>query len=70
MTWTLAIRDQLAHGPDLHSLYFDDPGVGEPGQFFMMWLPDVGEKPISISGRQDGKLELSVRPLGHLPGLW
>ena len=31
------------------SLYFDQPLVNaEPGQFVMLWLPGVGEKPFSI----------------------
>ncbi|MBX3149709.1 FAD/NAD(P)-binding protein [Candidatus Obscuribacterales bacterium] len=40
-----------------------------PGQFVQLWLPGVGESPISVcSGRTDGTLELCVRKAGRVTG--
>ncbi len=61
---TLAIRRVVEHNPTLKSFYLDDPGAGEPGQFVMLWLPGVDEKPISISHRGNGELELTVKAIG------
>jgi dihydroorotate dehydrogenase electron transfer subunit len=36
-----------------------------PGQFFMVWVPDVGEKPFSFSKVGKETLEITVREVGH-----
>ncbi|MBK7749122.1 MAG: FAD/NAD(P)-binding protein [Candidatus Obscuribacter sp.] len=50
-----------------------------PGQFVELWLPGVGEAPISVcSGKVDNKLQLLVRKVGRVtsalfdlkPGAW
>jgi len=60
---SLRVLDVVQHSPTLKSFYLDDQG-GEPGQFFMVWLPGVDEKPLSVSGRRNGKMELSVKAVG------
>jgi len=38
-----------------------------PGQFVQLWVPGVGESPISVcSGRKGGNLELLVRKVGRV----
>ena len=60
---SLRVLDVVQHSPTLKSFYLDDQG-GEPGQFFMVWLPGVDEKPLSVSGRRNGRMELSVKAVG------
>ncbi|MFW6367400.1 MAG: anaerobic sulfite reductase subunit AsrB, partial [bacterium] len=38
----------------------------EPGQFFQVSVPRVGEAPISASGRGDGWVELTIRNVGRV----
>ncbi len=41
----------------------------QPGQFVQLWVPGVGECPISVcSGRVDGIIELCVRKVGRVTG--
>ena len=45
------------------SLIFNAPMAGvQPGQYVMAWLPEIGEKPFSISG--DDPLALTVADVG------
>jgi len=46
------------------TLVFDHPlHQAQPGQFVMVWLPDVGEKPYSIAG--DDPFSLTVTAVGQ-----
>ena len=42
--------------PDIVRIIFDGEMEAEPGQFLMAWLPDAGERPISISGINPGDI--------------
>lgn len=45
------------------------PGQFVPGQFVMVWVPEVGEIPISVSGvADDGSIELTVKAVGATSG--
>lgn len=63
--WSSPVRRMVEHSAELKSFYVDDAAGGEPGQFVMLWLPGVDQKPISISDRCDGLLELTVKAVGH-----
>jgi NAD(P)H-flavin reductase len=59
-------------GVATYHLGFDDPAVGEtfeyrPGQFNMLYLPGIGDTPISISGHNaaEGTLAHTVRVAGN-----
>lgn len=60
----------LAQENHLFEIRFDDPGelsTCRPGQFIQMWIPGVGEAPISVcSGEVDGGLELCVHRIGRV----
>lgn len=43
---------------------FEYPLNSKPGQFVMLWLPGVGEKPISVSGEKGGKFSVTVCAVG------
>ena len=43
--------DQIRHENDMtSSLIMREPMQSEPGQFLLLWLPGIGEKPFSIAG--------------------
>ena len=46
----------------LRRLVFDKPLKAEPGQFVMLWIPGVGERP--FSAMNDNPLELAVKRMG------
>ena len=48
--------------PRTRTLFLDKPLESQPGQFIMLWLPGVGEKPFSIAGRDP--LTLTVVDVG------
>ena len=41
-------------------------GDVQPGQFFQLSIPKVGEAPISVSGKGDGYIEFTIRKVGNL----
>lgn len=47
---------------DMRRLVFNKPLKSEPGQFVMLWIPGVGEKPFSVMN--DSPLELVVKRIG------
>ncbi|MHA1910102.1 MAG: dihydroorotate dehydrogenase electron transfer subunit [Candidatus Kariarchaeaceae archaeon] len=50
------------------TFYFEGDGLfAEPGQFYMLWLPEVDEKPISacIVDIEEGLIGLSIKKVGH-----
>lgn len=49
---------------DTRTFTLDYPLNSRPGQFVMLWLPGVGEKPVGISGEKGGKFSVSVCAVG------
>jgi dihydroorotate dehydrogenase electron transfer subunit len=54
----------VEHGPETRSLVFPAPFSAQPGQFLMVWLPGIGEKPFSLSELHGGELEITVKAVG------
>jgi len=46
---TFSIVENRAESPWTHTLFFDREIICEPGQFMMVWLPRLGEKPFTLS---------------------
>lgn len=44
---------------------FNTQVVSEPGQFLMIWVPDVDEIPMSISLQDNSSIALTVLPVGE-----
>jgi dihydroorotate dehydrogenase electron transfer subunit len=61
---TFPVRAVVTHHPGYRSLLFDRPFDARPGQFVMLWLPGVDEKPFSISWLDQDRLELTIRAVG------
>lgn len=58
------VRRRIDHNDDNVSLILDYRLDFLPGQFLMIWLPGVNEKPFSIAGQDDDGLWLSIRRRG------
>jgi dihydroorotate dehydrogenase electron transfer subunit len=62
---TFPLLDVVHHAHDLKSLYFPKlPEPVSPGQFYMLWLPGVEEKPFSVSDVLEDRVEITVRGIG------
>ena len=61
---TLLVQRVITHAPDLKSFYVPREVEVTPGQFVLLWLPGVDEKPFSISGISDEFLEITIKAVG------
>jgi dihydroorotate dehydrogenase electron transfer subunit len=61
---TLPIRDVVVHHEGLKSYLFAQTFDVEPGQFVMLWIPGVDEKPFSVSDVRDGQIEITAKAVG------
>jgi dihydroorotate dehydrogenase electron transfer subunit len=46
---SMKVAGAAQENPHVKTLYFDYPLGAKPGQFVMLWIPGVGEKPMSVS---------------------
>ncbi len=60
----LPIESVIKESKAVTSLVFNHPLDSKPGQFVMLWLPRVDEKPISISYNDGKKFVLSISAVG------
>jgi dihydroorotate dehydrogenase electron transfer subunit len=58
------VFDTTAEGPGLKTLAIRHSTPYEPGQFFLLWLPGVDEKPFSLSGHRDEEVRITVKERG------
>lgn len=61
---TYPIKHIIEHKDGLKSFYFDKPFDAKPGQFINLWIPEVDEKPFSISDLTNDLMEISVKAIG------
>ena len=61
---TLPVRDVVVHHEGLKSFLFEQTFDVEPGQFVMLWIPGLDEKPFSVSDVRDGNIEITVKEYG------
>ncbi len=62
---TVKVTRRLVHNDDDISLWLDRKLDFAPGQFLMIWLPGINEKPFSIAGQDDAGLMVSIRRRGE-----
>jgi dihydroorotate dehydrogenase electron transfer subunit len=60
MVGILEVRKET---PSVHTLVLDKKAVIKPGQFYMVWIHDLGEKPYACS-RSAGNVELTIKRTG------
>jgi len=61
MARVLERRDEAA---DLRTLWLERDMAFQPGQFVMVWIPELDEKPYTISALRPGRIALTVRRRG------
>lgn len=61
---TMKVSNAVQENPYVKTLYFDYSLSAKPGQFVMLWLPGIGEKPMSISYCDKEKFGVSVYAAG------
>jgi len=66
MVTVSAVRKESA---DTCTLWLEGALRFTPGQFVMIWLPGVDEKPYSISGEAPGRIAITVRRRGRFSSL-
>lgn len=54
------IEEIIGHSEDIRSFVFDTSLDSNPGQFVMVWLPSVNEKPFSLSAKN----RITVKKVG------
>ncbi len=60
------IRQAVVEREGVKTFILDGDLMARPGQFVMVWLPGVGEKPFSLM--DDRPLSLTVAKVGHFSG--
>jgi dihydroorotate dehydrogenase electron transfer subunit len=61
---TLPITNIIPEAQGIKTFVFESKLKFDPGQFVMVWLPDVDEKPIGLWSVEEGKLNLTVSAIG------
>ncbi len=63
---TFPIQRVIEHNAMMKSFLFEIDFSVAPGEFVMLWLPGIDEKPFSASGMADGAIEITVAAIGPL----
>ncbi|WP_321495409.1 dihydroorotate dehydrogenase electron transfer subunit [uncultured Desulfobacter sp.] len=58
------IADRQIHSPEFVTLYINESIRFKPGQFVMVWIPGVDEKPYTISHHSLGRFGITVEAKG------
>jgi len=61
---TVQVIRRTVHNDDNVTLHLDEATGYSPGQFLMVWLPGINEKPFSIAGHDDAGVFITVRRKG------
>jgi len=56
----LPIAKIIDENPNVKTFYFDYPLKSKPGQFIMLWLPGIDQKPFSVSSDDDITFGLTI----------
>lgn len=58
------ITESKTEAKDIKTIFFEYPGKVVPGQFFMIWIPDVDEIPMSVSYIDNKIKGITFRKIG------
>ena len=61
---TIPIKEIINESKDLKTLVFEHKLDAKPGQFIMLWIPRVNEKPFSISCHNESRFAITVSKVG------
>jgi len=75
---TYQVKRVITHQPGIKSFRFDRVIDADPGQFILLWLPGLDEKPFALSGVFEHEIEITVKAVGPFthrlmqvkPGEW
>lgn len=59
------IRDTWDEARDIRTFVFESDMTVAPGQFVMLWLPGVNEKPFSVARAENGELWCTICRVGE-----
>lgn len=62
----LPIAEVRQENSQVKTFFFDHPLGSLPGQFVMVWIPGVDQKPFSVSYDHEGRFGVSVFPVGPM----
>lgn len=61
---TYPVLKVIHHSKNLKSFIFPRIFDAEPGQFILLWIPGLDEKPFAVSGLSDSHMEITIRDIG------
>lgn len=61
---SIAIKDIIPEAEGIKTFVFNEKLKFKPGQFVMLWLPGIDEKPFGVWNTEEGKLNLTVSAIG------
>lgn len=60
----LKVADKQLENPDFTTLFFEHSLEFKPGQFVMLWIPGVDEKPYTLSSVSDSRFGITIEAKG------
>ncbi len=60
----LEVAKKETESPEYATLYFDYPIAFKPGQFVMLWIPGLDEKPYTISHHSKDRFAITIEAKG------
>jgi len=61
----LEIDEIRNEAKDVRSFFFVSNFRAQPGQFIMLWLPRINQKPFGVSYLEEGRFGVTVSKVGH-----
>jgi dihydroorotate dehydrogenase electron transfer subunit len=58
------LAEVVEEAPGISTFWFEGSIACEPGQFLMLWIPEVGAKPFSIFQARDNSFALTIASVG------
>ena len=62
---SLQIKKIVQENANVQTFYFASDITAKPGQFVILWIPRVDEKPFIVSVNENGVLGLSIADVGR-----
>lgn len=60
----LTVSEKQVESPAFATLFFDYPIAFKPGQFIMVWIPGIDEKPYTISYHSKNRFAITIEAKG------
>jgi dihydroorotate dehydrogenase electron transfer subunit len=60
----LRVKEKRVESPEFATLFFDYSLAFKPGQFIMVWIPGIDEKPYTISYHSQDSFAITIEAKG------